>query len=136
MENKRITHQPSYPSAPQTFESPHPTTPHAQPQTTLYAGVSHKPFPVPTTLLQSKSPYFQRLLSEIPDPTPEQTTFEDVDEVGMKVFCAWVREGDEALKAPRDWHELGGLLGGYAVAWKFGGEGGGNRGKSSAFFFL
>ncbi|KAI6813107.1 hypothetical protein KC340_g16680, partial [Hortaea werneckii] len=115
-------------NSPRTLESPHPTTIHAQPQTTLYAGGPiHKPFTVPTTLLQSNSPYFQRLLSETPDPTPEQTTFEDVDEVGMKLFCAWVREGDAAFKAPRDWHELGSLLAGYAVAWKFGGEGGGNR---------
>lgn len=57
----------------------------------------------------------------------------------MKLFCAWVKEGDVALKGPRDWHEVGAYLGGYAVAWRFGGEGCGNRGKFlpfSLFFFF
>lgn len=59
--------------------------------------------------------------------------------MGVKLFCAWVKEGDVALKGPRDWHEVGAYLGGYAVAWRFGGEGCGNRGKFlpfSLFFFL
>ncbi|GAB1732336.1 hypothetical protein NU195Hw_g7281t1, partial [Hortaea werneckii] len=100
-------------TSPRTLDSPSPTTtPHAQSQTTLYVGPAHKPFTVPTNLLISKSLYFQRLLTETPDPTPEQTTFEDCDEVGMKLFCAWVKEGDAVLKGPRDWHEVGGYLGG------------------------
>ncbi|RMZ17467.1 hypothetical protein D0862_00797 [Hortaea werneckii] len=125
-------------TSPRTLETPSPTTttPHAHSQTTLYAGPAHKPFTVPTDTLQSQSPYFQRLLSETPDPTPEQTTFEDVDEAGMKLFCAWVKEGDDGAAfriPPRDWHEVGMLLAGYVVAWKFGGEGprgvGGGEGK-------
>lgn len=56
--------------------------------------------------------------------------------MGMKLFCAWVKEGDAVLKGPRDWHEVGAYLGGYAVAWRFGGEGCGNRGKFLPFLFF
>lgn len=76
--------------------------------------------------MQAKSPYFQKLLAETPDPLPEQTTFEDADEFAMVLFGHWVT--DKKLGGPTDFHSCGHYLGLYVLSQKFGCEALGNDG--------
>lgn len=108
-----------------------PPSQHVKDTTLLYAGRAHKALVFDTAQLKAKVPYFKKLLTETPDPSPEQTTFEDADEASLALFHSWV--GGKALHGPTDWHSIGHYLGLYALAWKFGCEDLENRGE---FFFL
>ncbi|KAK4556678.1 hypothetical protein LTR86_006249 [Recurvomyces mirabilis] len=98
-----------------------PPIAHAVAQTTLYAGKSHKATVLPTHALMTASPYFQKLLSETPEPLPEQTTFEDADEASMALFGHYVT--GKKLGGPTDFHSCGHYLGLYVLGQKFGCEG-------------
>jgi len=65
----------------------------------------------------AKSLYFKKLLSETPEPQPEQTTFEDADETALAMFAAWVH--GKQLHGPNDFHSTGHYLGLYVLALKF-----------------
>ncbi|KAK5117047.1 hypothetical protein LTR62_006768 [Meristemomyces frigidus] len=97
-----------------------PATTHSHSQTVLYAGRSHKPTTFDTQLLKSKSPFFQKLLSETPEPLPEQTTFEDADEAAMALFGHWI--AGKKLGGPTDFHSCGHYLGLYMLSQKSGCE--------------
>jgi len=100
---------------------------HVTQTTTLYTGKSHKASVFDTKQLKDKSIFLRRLLTETPEPVPEQTTFEDADEAGMALMQHWV-SGRE-LCGPTDFHSMSHYLGCYALARRFGCEGLENRGK-------
>jgi hypothetical protein len=79
-------------------------TPGDIPITILRAGVTHKKFPVPRSLLTSKVPFFNKLLSTTPSPTEDQLTFEDLDEFAFALFSRWVHGGK--LQGPYDFHSV------------------------------
>lgn len=64
-----------------------------------------------------KSPYFQKLLSETPEPMAGQTTFEDADETAMAMFAAWLH--GNRLHGPKDFHSTGHYLALWVLARKF-----------------
>ena len=107
-----------------------PGQPHAHAHTTLYAGRAKKAFVVPTSALMAKSAYFKKSLSETPEPTAEQLTFEGVEDPAMALFAQWVN--GHSLKVPSgegQWHEVGHLIALYAAGRKWGCEELGNNGN-------
>jgi hypothetical protein len=74
------------------------------PSSILHAGVTHKPFTVPNYLLTSKVPFFNKLLSATPSATPEQLTFDDVDEFAFALFVRWLYGG--RLQGPTNFHSV------------------------------
>ncbi|EMC92479.1 hypothetical protein BAUCODRAFT_126461 [Baudoinia panamericana UAMH 10762] len=108
---------------------PHPTlispttyTQHRTPTTTLTAGRSHKPFTFDTHKLMACSPYWRNLLTETPEPTAEQTTFEDLDESAVGLFAGYLQHGRslQRMKGPSDFHSCGHWIGLYVVALRWG----------------
>ena len=74
------------------------------PTTVLRAGATHKKFSIPNSLLTSKVPFFNKLLSTKPSPTEDQLTFEDLDEFAFALFSRWVHGGK--LQGPHDFHSV------------------------------
>ncbi|KAK5129356.1 hypothetical protein LTR08_003563 [Meristemomyces frigidus] len=93
---------------------------HTTSTTTLYASKTHKAFTFDTKLLKEKLPFLKKLLTETPEPLPEQTTFDDTpaDEASMALLQHWV-SGSKPLQGPADFHTIGHYLGLYALARKF-----------------
>ena len=77
----------------------------------------------------AKSPFFKKLLAEVPEPLAEQTTFEDEDEFAIALFAKWVQGGDMAIHGPTDFHSAQHYLELYVLARKFECEGLENHGK-------
>ena len=97
-----------------------PATQHTTNTTTLYASHTHKPFVFVTKQLKEKLPFFKKLLTETPEPLPEQTTFDDTaaDDASMALLQHWV-SGSKALHGPTDFHSISHYLALYALAMKF-----------------
>ena len=97
--------------------------------TSIYVGKNKKPFPVHTSALVEKSPYFKRVLG--PDPTKsasvEQTSFEDLDEFAVGLFMQWMHSNGH-LQGPHDFHSLAHYLSLYVLARQFEMEGLENQG--------
>ncbi|KAK5674615.1 hypothetical protein LTS10_012616 [Elasticomyces elasticus] len=97
-----------------------PTTQHRTDKTTIYGGKAHKAVLFDTRRLMEKSAYFNKMLSETPEPTAEQTTYEDADETSLAIYAAWIH--GKKLRGPSDFHSTGHYLGLYVMAGKFGSE--------------
>ncbi|KAI5274410.1 hypothetical protein E4T47_02530 [Aureobasidium subglaciale] len=74
------------------------------PTSVLRAGVTHKAFTVPNSLLTAKVPFFDKLLSTTPSPTAEQLTFDDLNEFAFALFVRWLYGGQ--LHGPNDFHSV------------------------------
>ncbi|SMR41642.1 unnamed protein product [Zymoseptoria tritici ST99CH_1A5] len=73
--------------------------------------------------LAKKSRYFKRMIAETEGHdgslgTPEQETYEDIDEISMALFKHWL-EHDHQLAGPHDFHSLQHYLSLYVLARKF-----------------
>lgn len=106
----------------------------------LYAGVSHRQFEFDREQLSNASPYLKRLLAETEGHdgslgTPEQETYQDLDEFAMALFQHWLHS-DGRLAGPYDFHSLHHYLGLYVLARKFEVEALENQGSSITISLL
>lgn len=99
------------------------TTADNVPTTTFFVGKDRKPFHLPTAALKEKSPFLKNLLARDNGmagtiATPDQTSFDDFDEFGTRLFMHWINSGGQ-LRGPHDFHSLAHYLSLYAMALKF-----------------
>lgn len=71
-------------------------------------------------MLTTKIPLFKKLLSTTPNPTPEQLTFDDLNEFAAALLIRWLYGGK--LHGPSDFHSLQHYLCLYVMGQKWDSE--------------